>query len=88
MSAGCMKASIEFDDFHLLMGRSTGTPLTQAMVDAVRELLKGGGTGDWEDMSDRLARRYTFEGPPELVRPVIQAAMAFIHDVETRKVRT
>lgn len=83
MSDDHMKAGITLTGLQLVRGYGRGTPTTQAMVDATRELIDGGGTGDWVLIPDRDARAYTFEGPPELVRPVVNAFMQFIHEAES-----
>jgi len=77
-----MKAGIQLTGLQLTIGHGRGSAYTQAMVDATRALVAGGGTGDWERLPDLDIRKYTFEGPPELVRPVIAAFMDFIHMVD------
>ena len=77
-----MKASIQLTGLQLARGYGLGSPYTQAMVDTTRALLDGGGSGEQERIPDMDVSRYSFAGPPELVRPVIVAFMDFIHMVD------
>jgi hypothetical protein len=85
VATGSMRASIEVDELHLVRGYGIGTPLTQALVDTTKNLLNNGGTGYATKLPDRFARRYNFEGPPEFVRPVINAFMEFLNAQPTNQ---
>ena len=79
---GHMKAGIELTGEQEVRGGKPGTALTQAIMDATRALLAGGGVGTVERSCDRDVKRYEFDGPVELVRPVIEAFMAFIGETQ------
>lgn len=74
-----MKARFQLDEFQLIAGHAFGTSQTQAIVDAVRALVDGGGTGREYKLEVSPHHIYEFEGPDDLVRPVVTAFMDWIH---------
>ena len=70
-----MKARIEVpENIHVSCERR----LVRAAIQAVRKLVDNGGSGTSERSPHRYVYVYTFDGPAELVRPVIAALMECI----------
>lgn len=76
-----MKARFQLDEFQVTASHGPGTPLTQRIVDRIHDLIDGGGTGRWYVLETVPIKVYEFEGPDDLVRPVVTAFMDWIHAV-------
>lgn len=71
-----MSARFTLSEAEHKRGHTERSPLTQACVDAVRDLIAAGGTGNVEGCT------YEFRGPATHVRNVVSAYMEFLRDAE------